>query len=46
MQIVGTMYQLHSNKIICHTIVCNEAMQVRHKHIGFPNKVGNLDANF
>ena len=35
-----------SNNIKCHTIVCNEAIQVRHKHNGLPNKVGTRKANF
>jgi hypothetical protein len=44
MQIIGIMCHEHPNKIECHTIECNEAIQVRHKHIGFPIIFGSFSA--
>ena len=42
---VGMMSTLIPNKSECQTNVCSEAMQVKHKQIGFPNIFGNLSAN-
>ena len=42
---VGIMLALIPNKSECQTIVCKDAIHVKHKQIGLPIIFGNLSAN-